>query len=197
MGSLLVVGLGNPGPEYAGTRHNAGFMVVNELCRRSGVRLSPGKGEFWYAAAGHDDDVMILVEPVTYMNRSGNAVSEALAQFALSPSELVVVVDDFALPLGVLRLRPGGSDGGHNGLASVIYTLQADQFARVRCGIRKESMPPKDGAAAFVLSPFDVEEQSVAAMMVGRAADAVQEIQRSGLERAMGLFNATPSAPAP
>jgi peptidyl-tRNA hydrolase, PTH1 family len=197
VGSLLVVGLGNPGPEYAGTRHNAGFMVVNELCRRSGVRLGPGKGEFWYASAGHADNVMVLLEPVTYMNRSGDAVSEALAQFGLSLEDLVVIVDDFVLPLGMLRLRPGGSDGGHNGLASVIYALQADQFARVRCGIRKEVMPPKEMAAAFVLSPFDPGELAIVESMIGRAADAVQEIQRSGLERAMGMFNVTPSAPAP
>ena len=197
MGSLLIAGLGNPGAEYAGTRHNAGFMVVNELCLRSGVRLGPGKGEFWYASAGHEDDLLVLVAPVTYMNRSGNAVSEALAQFGFSLTELVVIVDDFALPLGTLRLRPGGSDGGHNGLASIIYALQADQFARVRCGIRKEVMPPKEMTADFVLSPFDAEELAIVRSMIGRAADAVQEIQRSGLERAMGLVNVPPSAPAP
>ncbi len=197
MGSLLIAGLGNPGAEYAGTRHNAGFMVVNELCQRSGVRLSPGKGEFWYASAGHEDELLVLVAPVTYMNRSGNAVSEALAHFGFSLSELVVIVDDFALPLGTLRLRPGGSDGGHNGLASIIYALQADHFARVRCGIRKEVMPPKEMTADFVLSPFDAEELAIVRSMIGRAADAVQEIQRSGIERAMGLFNVPPSAPAP
>ncbi len=197
MGSLLVVGLGNRGAEYAGTRHNAGFMVVEELCRRSGVRLSPGRGEFWSASAWHEDDAMVLVAPVTYMNRSGNAVSEALEQFSFSLSELVVIVDDLALPLGTIRLRPGGSDGGHNGLASIIYALQADQFSRVRCGIRKEVMPPKEMTADFVLSPFDAEELAIVRAMVGRAADAVQEIQRSGLERAMGIFNVPPSAPPP
>jgi len=189
--------LGNPGPEYAGTRHNAGFMVVDELCRRSGIRLRPGKGDFWYTSIGSADDVMVLVEPVTYMNRSGNAVSEALEQFALSLSDLVVIVDDFALPLGTLRLRPGGSDGGHNGLASIIYTLQAEQFARVRCGIRKEIMPPKEMTVEFVLSPFDQDEQAIVGSMIGRAADAVQEMQRSGLEHAMGLFNIPPPAAAP
>jgi peptidyl-tRNA hydrolase, PTH1 family len=197
VGSLLVVGLGNPGPEYAGTRHNAGFMVVNELCRRSGVRLGPGKGGFWYASAGHGDNAMVLLAPVTYMNRSGEAVSEALTLFGRSREDLVVIVDDFALPLGMLRLRPGGSDGGHNGLASIVYALQTDQFARIRCGIRQEVAPLKEMAAAFVLSPFDAGEMAIVESMIGRAADAVQEIQRSGLERAMGLFNVTPSAPAP
>ena len=170
-------------------------MVVDELCRRLGVRLRPGRGDFWYAAAGEEDGAIVLVEPVTYMNGSGTAVLEAVQQFALPLSDVVVVVDDFALPLGTLRIRPGGSDGGHNGLASIIYNLQSDQFARVRCGIRKESMPPKELAADFVLSPFDPEEMAAVTSMTGRAADAVEEIHRSGLERAMGLFNGIPSAP--
>jgi PTH1 family peptidyl-tRNA hydrolase len=187
--STIVVGLGNPGAEYVRTRHNAGFMVVDELCRRLGVLLKPGRGDFWYATAGVGDGAIVLLEPVTYMNGSGAAVSDALRQFSLPLSDVVVIVDDFALPLGMLRIRPGGSDGGHNGLASVIYHLQSDQFARVRCGIRKEMMPPKDLAADFVLSPFDPDELDAVMSMTGRAADAVEEIHRSGLERAMGLFN--------
>ena len=194
MGSTLVVGLGNPGPEYAGTRHNVGFMVADELSRRLNLRFTPGKGEFWFAVDGRGDERMLVVKPVTYMNRSGSAVVEALEQFCLSAAEVVVVVDDFALPLGTLRLRPGGSDGGHNGLASIIYSLQTDEFPRIRCGIRKEVMPPKELTADFVLSPFEPDERGAVEAMVGRAADAVQEIQRSGLERAMGIFNVSPSA---
>lgn len=194
---MLVVGLGNPGPEYAGTRHNAGFMVVDEVSRRLRLRFTPGRGDFWYAAARRAEGAMILVKPVTYMNRSGSAVVEALEQFGLTGEDLFVVVDDFALPLGTLRIRPGGSDGGHNGLASIIYSLQTDQFPRVRCGIRKEVMPPKEMTAAFVLSPFDREEIGTVEAMVGRAGDAVLEIARTGLERAMGIYNATPSTEQP
>lgn len=195
MAPILVVGLGNPGAEYAGTRHNTGFMVVDELSRRANARLRPGQGDFWYARTGHGENAMLLLKPVTFMNQSGSAVLEALQLFALPVAALVVVVDDLALPLGALRLRPGGSDGGHNGLASVIYHLQADQFARVRCGIRREILPPKHETADFVLSPFDAGELPAVEEMIKRAADAVQEIQRSGMERAMGLCNT--SAPAP
>ncbi len=196
MAPALVVGLGNPGTEYAGTRHNAGFMVVEALARRAGVRLRPGRGEFWYAVAGREDETLFLMVPVTYMNQSGTAVVQALEHFGLPVSALVVVVDDFALPLGTLRIRTGGTDGGHNGLASVIYHLASDQFVRLRCGIRREVMPPKDLTAEFVLSRFDVAEGPVVEEMVGRAADAVQEIRRSGPERAMALYNSAPAAPA-
>jgi len=191
------VGLGNPGPEYAGTRHNAGFMVADELGRRLGIRFKPGRGDFWFAECHGADDRLCVVKPVTFMNRSGSAVVEALEQFGLPAQALVVVLDDLALPLGTLRLRPGGSDGGHNGLASIIYSLKTDQFTRVRCGIRKEVMPPKELTAGFVLSRFEAEERPVLEALIARAADAVQEIQRSGLERAMGLFNVSPPAPSP
>jgi peptidyl-tRNA hydrolase, PTH1 family len=194
VGSTLIVGLGNPGAEYAGTRHNTGFMVVDLLAQRHRLQFRPARGDYWYATLARGDDVMTLVKPVTYMNRSGSAVIQALEQFGFSVGDLVVVVDDFALPLGVLRLRPGGSDGGHNGLASIIYSLQDDQFARIRCGIRQDVMPPKDQTAQFVLAPFDPAEHSAVAAMIDRAADAAQEIQRSGLERAMGLFNGSPGA---
>jgi len=196
VGSTLIVGLGNPGPVYAGTRHNVGFMVVDVLANRLHLQFRPGRGDFWYAGVARGEEVMTLVKPVTYMNRSGEAVVDALEQFGFPVSDLVVVVDDFALPLGTLRLRPGGSDGGHNGLASIIYRLQSDQFPRIRCGIRTEVLPPKDQTADFVLSPFALEERSTVEAMIARAADAAQDIQRSGLERAMGLFNVSPDAPA-
>jgi peptidyl-tRNA hydrolase, PTH1 family len=192
--SILVVGLGNPGSEYAGTRHNAGFMVVEELARRARVRFRPGKGDFWYAPTSSSEGDVILVEPATYMNQSGTAVVEALDQFALTVSDMIVVVDDFALPLGSLRIRPGGTDGGHNGLASTIYQLSTEEFARLRCGIRKEVMPPKELTAEFVLTQFDVAERPTVETMVGRAADAIQELQRSGIERAMALFNSAPAS---
>jgi peptidyl-tRNA hydrolase, PTH1 family len=193
--TTLVVGLGNPGQEYAASRHNVGFMVVDELSRRLKGQFRPGKGEFWFTRSGLAGDDLLLVKPVTYMNRSGIAVLEVVQQFAVPTENVVVVLDDFALPLGALRLRPGGSDGGHNGLASVIYHLQTDCVARVRCGIRAEVMPPKDLTADFVLSPFADGELKMVEGMIERAADAVLELQRSGVERAMGLFNTTPTAP--
>jgi peptidyl-tRNA hydrolase, PTH1 family len=189
VGTTVVVGLGNPGQEYVGSRHNVGFMVADELSRRTRAQFKPGKGEFWYARAGGEDSGLLLIKPVTYMNRSGEAVLDVLGQFGVAPQDVVVVLDDFALPLGALRLRPGGSDGGHNGLASVIYQLQTDRVVRLRCGIRGEVMPPKEMTADFVLSQFDGTERATVEAMVGRAADAVQELQRSGLEHAMSLYN--------
>lgn len=189
MPNLLVIGLGNPGQEYANSRHNMGFMVVDELSERLRIQFKPGKGDFWFAHAVRGDEVTTLVKPVTYMNRSGIAAVEALEHFAVEAKDVVIVLDDFALPLGTLRIRPGGSDGGHNGLASIIYHLQSDEIARVRCGIRKEVMPPKGMTAEFVLDPFESDEQVQVRVMVERAADAIGEIQRSGLERAMGMFN--------
>jgi len=193
--TLLVIGLGNPGQEYANSRHNLGFMVADELSRKLRIQFRPGRGDFWFARAVNNEMATVLVKPVTYMNRSGTAVVEALDQFAARPEDVIVVLDDFALPLGTLRIRPSGSDGGHNGLASVIYHLLTDEVVRVRCGIRREVMPPKESSADFVLAPFEPDEEVLVRPMVERAADAVLEVQRSGLERAMGIYNGPATPP--
>ena len=186
---MLVVGLGNPGWEYEKTRHNVGFRVIDELCARFRKELSPGKGDYAFALASAGGKDIVLVKPLTFMNNSGVAVVDALEKFGMSVGELLVVSDDFALPLGTLRLREAGSDGGHNGLSSVIYQLGTEQFARLRCGIGKESAPAGEERAEFVLAPFDDEELAAVTAMIPRAADGVIECVTAGIARAMTKVN--------
>jgi PTH1 family peptidyl-tRNA hydrolase len=130
--ACLIVGLGNPGRTYAATRHNAGFMVVDEIARRHGAAFDPGRGEFERASVGTEEGRIHLLKPTTYMNGSGSAVREAVEQLGVFPERVLVVLDDFQIPLGSLRMRPGGSDGGHNGLASVLDMLGTIAIARER-----------------------------------------------------------------
>ena len=154
MNAVLIVGLGNPGAAYEHTRHNVGYMVVDELCRRWHLRLEPGRGAYHLATGVIGGTTVHLVKPATFMNETGPAVVDALEHVGLTPDALLTVLDDFQLPLGSVRLRPSGSDGGHNGLASVIFTLRTDSFPRLRCGIGRELMPPKEERRDFVLSSF-------------------------------------------
>lgn len=189
MDPIIIVGLGNPGIEYEGTRHNVGFEVVDELTRRFRARMRAGRGDYLIAShriAGRD---LLLAKPLTYMNNSGAAVADVLERSGATLQELIIVADDLALPLGTIRVRAKGSDGGHNGLASIIYQLNSDEFARVRCGIQQEVMPPKDRIVEFVLSPFEPGEAAVVKQMVGRAADAVMECVAVGVTKAMNKFN--------
>jgi peptidyl-tRNA hydrolase, PTH1 family len=176
----LVVGLGNPGERYRRTRHNVGFMVVDALAARWGAGRGQVDGEAWTAAAERGGQERVLVKPLTFMNRSGVAVERLLAATGRGPEALVVVVDDVALPLGQIRVRPRGSHGGHNGLRSVADVLGSDEFARVRVGIRK-------GEVAGDLA--------VVQEMVGTAADAVECLLEEGTEAAMNRFNARPETP--
>jgi len=186
---ILVAGLGNPGAEYEDTRHNVGFMVIRELCRRYRLRLRPGSGEFLAAGTEIGGAGVMLVQPMTYMNNSGLAVIQALERYDAEPRSLLVVVDDLAIPLGMLRFRAQGSDGGHNGLASIIAALRSEQFPRLRCGIGPTSPLPAEEYSAFVLSPFDENEQEGSTAMIGRAADGVVEFVTAGLETAMSKYN--------
>ena len=184
-----MVGLGNPGARYEHTRHNIGFLVIDELLSRWKKRLRPGKGEYLLARADYAGEEVLLIKPLTFMNNSGIAVRDILDREGLGPQHLLVVCDDFALPPGVLRLRSRGSDGGHNGLASIIMELQNDDFPRLRCGIQLEGMPPKDAMADFVLTAFGDTERETVRTMITRAADAVQELVVSGIGRAMNIYN--------
>jgi len=186
----LIAGLGNPGPVYERTRHNIGFMVVDELSRRLGVAFDRGPGEYLLASRARGNVTIHLMKPSTYMNNSGTAVVEAADLHALIPTVLLVVIDDFQLPLGVLRLRARGSDGGHKGLASVISHFGTEDIPRLRCGIGKEVMPPPEKRRDFVLAPFDQGELAVAREMVARAADAASLFATSGIHYAMNMYNA-------
>lgn len=186
------MGLGNPGFEYEDTRHNIGFMVVDEVSARHHWLWHRDDDLYLIARSHAVDPEVILVKPLTFMNNSGAAARVVVERYGIPLTNLIVVVDDFWLDLGTIRVRAKGSDGGHNGLRSVIEHLGTEEFARIRCGIRRDQMPPKDEMAEFVLSPFDPEENVKVEKMIGTAADAVEEFVRSGIERTMNIFNTIP-----
>jgi PTH1 family peptidyl-tRNA hydrolase len=182
----LVVGLGNPGAEYRDTRHNVGFLVADELARRWAV--APRGAECNARLAGRDGALLAL--PQTYMNRSGYAVRCLAERYGIAPEGILVVLDEVALPLGKLRLRPGGSPGGHRGLESILESLQSDRVPRLRLGVRAGEAPPTgEGLVDFVLTPFAPEERETVAAMVLRAADAVESWLEQGLEPTMARYN--------
>jgi PTH1 family peptidyl-tRNA hydrolase len=181
----LFVGLGNPGERYNRTRHNLGFYVVDGLARRCGAEWRKGEGQYLFARAEMNGEPALLAEPLTFMNRSGIAVFDLVTRYAVSLERLTVVSDDLNLPLGRFRLRSAGSDGGHNGLASVIRYLRSESFARMRLGIGT----PPDNAVEFVLSPFRKEEEAQVEDMVERGVDALVDVVRYGLEKAMNRNN--------
>jgi PTH1 family peptidyl-tRNA hydrolase len=183
----LVVGLGNPGERYRRTRHNVGFMAVDVLAARAGVKKGREEGEAWVAEAEVGGEPVLLVKPLTFMNRSGAAVEPLLSSRGAVSADLVVVVDDLALELGTLRVRERGSHGGHNGLRSLIDVLGSDEFPRVRVGIRKGELPAE--MADYVLSPFPEEDVLVVQEVVGWAADAVTCLIGEGAAAAMNRFN--------
>ncbi|MFO7676121.1 MAG: aminoacyl-tRNA hydrolase [bacterium] len=191
---MTLFGLGNPGGRYAATRHNAGFMVLDELARRLRARFRAADGRDAVRADWRGRD-LVLVKPTRFMNESGLPVADQLRR---RPDDFLVVCDDFALPLGRLRLRPQGSDGGHNGLASIIARLGTDRFPRLRVGIG--TPPAGQDWASYVLEPFAPGEVEQVAGIIGRAADACLAVVEHGIERAMNRFNppgdADPS-PAP
>jgi peptidyl-tRNA hydrolase, PTH1 family len=181
----LIVGLGNPGPKYAGTRHNAGFLVVDELARRAavGFRFEPK----WDAEVAPFGGRM-LMKPQTFMNLSGEAVQNYVNYHRISHPEVLIVLDDAAIPLGELRLRPSGSAGGHNGLESVLIHLASEAVPRLRFGIGSASGALTD----HVLGKFEPWELDAVEDSVSRAADAAEFASAHGLNAAMNLFNKKP-----
>jgi PTH1 family peptidyl-tRNA hydrolase len=185
-----IAGLGNCGNEYIHTRHNVGFMVVDEIAAFAHETFHPGKGEFWFSQCSLNSVETVLLKPTTFMNSSGIAVQEFLQQKEIPLDRLLVVCDDFQLPLGTIRLRQNGTDGGHNGLSSVIYYLQTDQFARLRCGIASAMMPAeKTRMKDFVLEQFTESELQNVRLMVERALNACISYIEDGIDRAMNRFN--------
>lgn len=180
---MTLFGLGNPGDRYADTRHNIGFLVLDELARRLRVRFRSGSG-LALARGSWRSERLLLVKPMLYMNESGVPVAEQLRR---EPDDFLVICDDFALPFGRLRLRPQGSDGGHNGLASIVYRLGTDRFPRLRVGIG--SPPEGMDRADYVLEPFPAEEATRLPELLGKAADACLAVATDGLERAMNRHN--------
>lgn len=172
-----IIGLGNPGSEYDGTRHNIGFAVIDRLATFFHIRMRHVvTGSLTGNSASGD---IILVKPMTYMNNSGCAVKTLIEQFGIDPVEILVVTDDFHLPLGTIRLRQGGRDGGHNGLASIMHHLGSSEFPRLRCGIDNDTKPVDASLkASFVLSVFEKSENPIAHHMVECAADVAATFAR-------------------
>jgi PTH1 family peptidyl-tRNA hydrolase len=190
--TFAVVGLGNPGSRYEGTRHNLGFRVVEALAGSAGAKLSRGPGAFALAHVTLDGAAGLLVEPVTYMNRSGVAVKELLERFPdLAPDRLLVVCDDLDLPLGRVRFRAGGGDGGHKGLRSLVEVLGTRDFPRLRLGIGRPV--PSDDATEVVdhvLDLFRDDEREAVEEVVARGAEGVRVFLAQGILAAMNRFNA-------
>jgi PTH1 family peptidyl-tRNA hydrolase len=179
----LVAGLGNPGTEYAVTRHNIGFMVVDQLAAQFGATWE--KSSKWDALSAKCG-AALLVKPLSFMNRSGHPLYAIAGFYRITPQEILVVLDDLALPLGRLRLRLAGGSGGHNGLESVIAQFGTEQIPRLRIGI---GPAPREGSVDYVLSGFLEEEKPLVRSIIGRAVEAVKCAIDNGLVSAMNKFN--------
>ena len=182
----LIVGLGNPGPDYAGTYHNVGFRVVDLLAGRFGVRVNITCGPALISnRAGSEDAVLVL--PQTFMNLSGSVLPKLFERFETTASDVIAVYDDIALPLGKLRIRQKGSAGGHNGVKSLISSSGSDEFLRVRVGILPER--PVESLHDFVLSRVAKRDRDLMERAEAAAADAVEALLKEGPEKAMATFN--------
>lgn len=187
----LIVGLGNPGREYEHTRHNVGFQVTEELANRYRVMLkNHAKWKARAAKIAEIGDGVLVAEPTTFMNLSGWAVREIAAFHKLSPPDLLIVVDDADLPLGRLRMRTGGSAGGHNGLKSIIQELGTPEFPRLRVGVGRQPGELKN----HVLGRFSDDERAQIDAAVKRAADAAELFAKEDILAAMNRYNAAPAA---
>ena len=187
-GSALVVGLGNPGEKYENTRHNVGFLTVDELAERARVPVQKLKHRALTNTLEVGGVKALLMKPVTYMNLSGEAVGEAARFYKLPPERVLVISDDVSLPLGKLRIRKGGSAGGHNGLKSIIQHLGTDQFPRIKVGVGQKPHPDYD-MADWVLSKFAGEDLKTITEAIRKAADAVECLIQEGPDKAMNRFN--------
>lgn len=189
----LIAGLGNPGPEYAGNRHNAGFMVADLLAARIGARFKRDRSRAEVAAGRLAGAPVTLGKPKTYMNLSGGPVASLRSFYKIPPERIVVVHDELDLPFAAIRLKLGGGDNGHNGLRSVTAALGTRDYYRVRLGIGRPT--GRTDAADFVLHNFSVTERKILPEVLGRAADAVQALLSGGLAAAQNEFHAAGAQP--
>jgi PTH1 family peptidyl-tRNA hydrolase len=183
----LIVGLGNPDPEYQWTPHNLGFMAVDELANRGSIRVERPEGMALVGRGKLAGEQVLLAKPQTYMNLSGISVRELLSKYELEPDDLLVMWDEVQLPLGTIKINSDGSAGSHNGAKSVIGSIGTQQFARLRLGAG--SGPQLGSRREYVLRPMKKAELEVAAEMLGEAGDAVELILTQGLDAAMTKYN--------
>jgi peptidyl-tRNA hydrolase, PTH1 family len=183
----LIVGLGNPDPEYQWTPHNLGFMTVDELANRAAIRVERPEAKALVGRGKLAGEEILLAKPQTYMNLSGISVRELLAKYELDVSDLLVMWDEVQLPLGTIRIHPDGSAGSHNGAKSVIGALGTQEFARLRLGCGPEH--PLSSRKEYVLRPMKKAELEAAAEMLDEAGNAVEMILKEGLDAAMTKYN--------
>jgi PTH1 family peptidyl-tRNA hydrolase len=183
----LIVGLGNPDPEYQWTPHNLGFMAVDELANRGGIRVERPEGKALVGKGKIAGEDVLLAKPQTYMNLSGISVRELLEKYELGPADLLVMWDEVQLPFGTIRIDRKGSGGSHNGANSVISGVGTQEFSRIRLGCGPDH--PLSSRKEFVLRPMKKAELEEAAEMIGKAGDAVEMILAKGIEPAMNIFN--------
>lgn len=188
----IIVGLGNPGPQYAATRHNAGWMVVDELARRWSAPSSRKRMNAQISEVRRNGDRIVLVMPQTFMNESGKAVREIMGWYKVSPQDTLIIVDDLDIRFGQLRVRPNGSAGGHNGLKSIFRDTGSQEFPRVRVGIGRPRSA-SGHAVGHVLSKFSKEETADLPKVINTSADAVEMWLDQGLLATMNAINGIPS----
>ena len=183
----LIVGLGNPGLKYRETRHNVGFEVIDEVARRRALAFTSAPTDAVMARSREATAQVILAKPLTFMNRSGQAVADLSRYYRIPLDHVLIVAEDVNLPLGRLRARARGTDGGHNGFKSVIEALGTDEVSRLRVGVGRGD--PRRDLGAHVLARFDADEQDAIAAAIGRAADAVDTFIADGIVHVMNRFN--------
>lgn len=180
-----LIGLGNPGRRYQITRHNAGFLFLDYLSNTYHIPFRPGKGDYYFCEASLGAHEIVLVKPTTYMNNSGLAVRQVMEHFSVLQEKTMVVYDDFHLPFGTLRFRTKGSDGGHNGIKSIIYELESNVFSRLKIGVGA----PFEDAVDFVLSDFNRQERERLEDIFKTALAGIELWVERGIENAMNLYN--------
>lgn len=184
---IVIAGLGNPGSKYSETRHNVGFDVVDRLAQSNDIRVNKLKFKALIGEGFIGTERVLLVKPSTYMNNSGQSIREIMEFYKLPPENLLVVVDDIDIEFATIRLKKKGSAGSHNGLKSIIYQIQADDFPRIKVGIGKK--PTYYDLADFVLSKFSSDERKLIDQAIKKASDAAEEFVKSGIDKAMNEFN--------
>ena len=181
----LIVGLGNPGSEYKGTRHNIGFDVIDYLAEKNNININKKKFKAEYGEGNIAGEKVILLKPTTYMNLSGESIREVINFYKISGEQIIVIYDDISLEIGRLRIRGKGSAGGHNGIKSIIANLSSDVFSRIKVGVGQ----PKGDLVSHVLGKFSKEEQEMLKKVISAAGDSAEEIIKSGEVEAMNKYN--------
>ena len=184
----IVAGLGNPGKKYDGTRHNTGFAALDHLAQQWGAQVTKAKFDALVGTASVEGAKVLLLKPQTFMNNSGEAVRDAANFYKIPPEHIIILFDDISLPPGKLRIRRKGSDGGHNGIKSILYLLGSDQFPRIKLGVGAKPRPDYD-LADWVLSTFQKDELSRMKEAMEKACEAVPLLVREETDRAMNLYN--------